>query len=224
LGEDVVKESSQKEPVTGKRNSKPVLPILTDLIFITTAAYLLLSYARTFLTQELTPLLVVRETFFAAYLLMAFILLAVRNRATAFTGNKADYAYTILGFTSPLFFQISPYAGPFVLAASLEFIGLVFVVSAFTSLNRSFGLAPENRGIKTGGVYRIVRHPMYLGYILAEAGYLIENSSTLNVFIFLVSALFLLLRLRAEERLLQQDQAYRSYARKTRWRLLPLVY
>lgn len=216
-------ESSRGRAVSRGR-PKPVLALLTDLIFVSIAAYLLLDYARTLLIHVETTLLVIRETFFIAYLLMALTFLGIRKEATAFTGRNRNYLYTILGFSSPLLFQLTLRGGPLVVGASLEFIGLALVVTAFLSLNRSFGLAPENRGIKTGGVYRFVRHPMYLGYVLAEAGYAFENASIFNLFILMVSVLFLLLRLRAEEQLLQQDRAYRSYARKTKWKLLPLVF
>jgi protein-S-isoprenylcysteine O-methyltransferase Ste14 len=210
--------------VVGGRRPTSVLALLTDLIFVTIAAYLLLNYASMFLIHEENTLFVTREIFFTAYLLMALAFLVIRRGATAFTAKKVDYAYTILSFSSPLLFQISPRGGPLVVGASAEVIGLALVVAAFLSLNRSFGLAPENRGIKTTGAYRFVRHPMYLGYIVAEAGYVFDNVSAFNLFILMISVLFLLLRLRAEEQLLQQDQAYRNYATKTKWKLLPLVF
>ena len=175
------------------------------------------------LVFAITPVFLLREIFLIAYLMTALVFLGLRNSAKAFSGKKADYAYTILGFSSPLLFQATP-NGPIAIGASFEFVGLSFVVGAFLSLNRSFGLAPENRGIKTGGVYRFVRHPMYLGYILAEIGYVCDNLSYLNIFILAISILFLLLRLRAEEQLLQRDQTYREYAKKTRWKLLPRLY
>jgi protein-S-isoprenylcysteine O-methyltransferase Ste14 len=62
---------------------------------------------------------------------------------------------------------------------------------------------------------------MYLGYILAEVGYVVDNFSNFNIFVLSVSVVFLLLRLRAEEQLLRRDPAYRDYSRKTRWKLLP---
>jgi protein-S-isoprenylcysteine O-methyltransferase Ste14 len=155
---------------------------------------------------------------------MTLAFLAVRKNARAFTTRKRDYLYTILGFSAPILFQPSPYSGPAVLGASLEVCGLVFVAGAFLYLNRSFGLSPQNRGIKTGGVYRIVRHPMYLGYILAEVGYVLDNFSDFNLFVLTVSVLFLLLRLGAEERLLSRDRNYRKYCRITRWKVVPLLY
>jgi protein-S-isoprenylcysteine O-methyltransferase Ste14 len=217
-------ESSRARVGAGRGKPKSVLAFLTDLIFVSVAAYLLLNYASMLLIHMETMLLLIRETFFTVYLLMALTFLGIRKGAKAFTAKKVDYAYAILGFSSPLLFQITRQSGPLVIGASAEFIGLALVVTAFLSLNRSFGLAPENRGIKTGGVYKFVRHPMYLGYILAEAGYVFDNASTFNLFILMISVLFLLLRLRAEEQLLQQDGAYRSYARKTKWKLLPLIF
>jgi protein-S-isoprenylcysteine O-methyltransferase Ste14 len=190
----------------------PVLSLITDFIFVSIAAYLLISYASLLVKPENT-LVVTREIFIAAYLLMALAFIAIRKSARAFTAKRADYVYTILSLGAPLFFQPSPYGGPLVLGSILEVSGLAFVAGAFLSLNRSFGLAPQNRGIKTSGVYKFVRHPMYLGYILAETGYVVDNVSAFNVSVLAASVLFLLLRLRAEEESLAQDQAYREYSR-----------
>ena len=203
---------------------RPLLPLITDLVFVLIAAYLLLNYLRFMLLYRETPMLVIRQVFFTVYLLSALLLLAVRCRATAFTPKAIDYVYTILGVGSPLLFQPAPSGGPLVASAFLEFAGLVLVVGAFLSLNRSFGLAPENRGVKTAGAYKLVRHPMYLGYILAEVGFVFNNFSIFNLVVLAISALFLLLRLRAEEQLLQQDRAYRAYARRVRWKLIPFMF
>ena len=207
-----------------ERPNNSVLPFITDSIFVSITAYLLLDYVWALLFRPVSLLVVVREAFLTVYLLMALAFLALRKSARTFTTKKADYLYTILGFSSPLLFQPSPYGGPVFVGASLEVSGLALVATAFLSLNRSFGLAPQNRGIKTGGVYKFVRHPMYLGYILAEAGYILDNFSDFNLFVLAVSVLFLLLRLRAEEQLLGQDPAYRKYSRKTPWKLLPLLF
>ena len=207
-----------------REHPNPVLSLITDLVFVSIAAFLLLGYAWTMLFRPVSVLVVVREVFLTVYLLMALAFLAVRKRANAFTAKKMDYLYTVLGYSAPLLLQPSSYGGPAIVGASLEVAGLAFVLSAFLCLNRSFGLAPENRGVKTAGVYRLVRHPMYLGYILAEAGFVFDNLSEFNLFALTVSVLFLLLRLGAEERLLGRDQLYRSYSRKTRWKLIPFIF
>ena len=53
-----------------------------------------------------------------------------------------------------------PYGG------MLMFLGFGIAVSAKLSLCRSFGVVAGNRGVRTGGLYGLVRHPMYLGYFL----------------------------------------------------------
>ena len=218
------KERRGTRGVASRSKATHVLPLLTDLIFVSITILLVLNYVRVMLLYAETSLVIIREAFFVVFLLAALILLVIRRRARVFSGKKVDYLYTVVGFSSALLFQLTLNNGPFIVGASFEVVGLVLVVGAFLSLNRSFGLAPENRGVKTGGMYRFVRHPMYLGYILAEVGYVLDNFSPFNLLIWMISVLFLLLRLRAEERLLMQDRAYRSYANKTRWRLIPPIF
>jgi protein-S-isoprenylcysteine O-methyltransferase Ste14 len=109
-------------------------------------------------------------------------------------------------------------------AEAIAFAGAVVVLGALSSLNRSFGVAPENRGIKTRGLYRVVRHPMYLGYVLIYSGFVLGNVSWFNAFVLSATTLFLLMRLQAEERLLREDARYRTYAEETRWKLVPYVF
>jgi protein-S-isoprenylcysteine O-methyltransferase Ste14 len=201
-----------------------VLPHFTDAIFALLAVYLVLNYLRSLLMSPGTLFSFVSRTLFVTYLLIALVLLAGRKKATAYSSRLRDYAYTLLGLGSPLLYQPALHSYTEAAGETLAFVGIVLVLGAFLSLNRSFGLAPENRGVRTTGVYRIVRHPMYLGYILGEAGFVYDNLSIPNLLILAVSVLFLLLRLRAEERFLQQDPNYRAYTRKTRWRLIPFVF
>ena len=221
---DVTRINRSRKARVNEVRPKPLLPLITDLIFVLIAAYLLLNYLRSLLLYSELPLLVIQQAFFITYLLIALILLAARDRALSFTPKPVDYVYTLLGLGSPLLFQSTPGGGQLFVGPLFEFAGLVLVVVAFLSLNRSFGLAPENRGVKTAGAYRFVRHPMYLGYILAETGFVFVNPSLYNFFILAISVLFLLLRLRAEEQLLQQDRAYRTYSRRTRWKLVPYIF
>ena len=52
---------------------------------------------------------------------------------------------------------------PDALVGFLRRIGLLVVVAGKISIGRSFGLIPANRGIVSSGLYRLVRHPIYLG-------------------------------------------------------------
>ncbi len=105
-----------------------------------------------------------------------------------------------------------------VLAANL--LGIVSLLS----LNRSFGILIARRKIKTGGVYRLVRHPMYDSDMLLRIGFLTGYFSPLNLLLVMVSLSLYIIRARLEENFLLQNDEYRAYAEQVKWRFIPGVY
>ncbi len=84
--------------------------------------------------------------------------------------------------------------------------------------------AHEMSRLETGGTYRIVRHPIYLGTIALLAG---TPEMTADRLLFTVLSLtYLVAGVWLEERSLREEfgEAYDDYARTVRWRLLPGVY
>src|SRR5262245_24157655 len=59
--------------------------------------------------------------------------------------------------------------------------GMLIVIAGKISLGRSFALIPANRGIVSSGLYRVVRHPIYLGYLITHVAFLAANPSVWNV-------------------------------------------
>ncbi|MDH5291669.1 MAG: isoprenylcysteine carboxyl methyltransferase [Acidimicrobiia bacterium] len=106
----------------------------------------------------------------------------------------------------------------------VQVAGVLVQLGASLSLGRSFGLVPANRGVKTGGLYRWVRHPFYLAYLVNQLGYVASNPSAANGLVLLVGLGFQVVRIRYEERLLGRDPAYASYAGGVRWHLVPGVW
>lgn len=103
-------------------------------------------------------------------------------------------------------------------------VGLMVVVLGKLSIGRSFGLIPANRGIVSTGLYKLVRHPIYLGYLITHTAFAIANPAGWNLFVLAAADIALMLRAVREERTLMQDEAYRSYAVRVRWRILPGVF
>ena len=110
------------------------------------------------------------------------------------------------------------------LGVTLFALGALFQISAKIALNRSFGIAPANRGIKRSGPYRYVRHPMYAGYFINNVGLLMLMLSFANVAVYAIAWTAQVMRVLAEERLLSQDPAYRAYIEDVRWRVIPGVF
>jgi protein-S-isoprenylcysteine O-methyltransferase Ste14 len=87
--------------------------------------------------------------------------------------------------------------------------------------------SPGGRGehrLETGGVYGLVRHPLYFGWALFVFG---APHMTLTRFTFaVISTAYLAIAIPLEERSLVETfgKEYEAYRRKVRWRMLPGIY
>lgn len=127
-------------------------------------------------------------------------------------------------FDAPLLFATQPLFGSDGLWLILQVSGTVLAIASLLYLGRSFGLLAANRGVRTGGLYHLVRHPAYASYTIVQLGYLLENLSFWNLSLFMLVLVAQLTRIRQEERTLTQDPVYRSYCRHVRFRLVPGLY
>jgi protein-S-isoprenylcysteine O-methyltransferase Ste14 len=111
-----------------------------------------------------------------------------------------------------------------VATAIVSALGLGFVVLSKLTLGRSFGLVPANRGIVSSGPYRFVRHPIYLGYLMNDAGFLLAHLTVWNLVVLLTAIAAQIVRILYEETMLAHDASYAAYRQRVRWRVLPHVF
>src|SRR5262249_37391168 len=113
---------------------------------------------------------------------LGVFLILTRRSATTVSTRPFDWALSLISVNAP--FLVTPAAAstiiPSQIATALMLTGMIIQISAKAALWRSFGLVPANRGIKTGGPYRFVRHPMYAGYTLTHIGFLLGFPSLQN--------------------------------------------
>jgi len=167
---------------------------------------------------------------FAPLLLIAeasvLVFVLIRRPTSAISVKLGDWLLAITATTAPLLIQPGVDLWPQIaaLGVGLVLLGNCFQIWAKLFLRRSFGIAPANRGIKSDGPYRFVRHPMYAGYLAVHIGVMVLMPSLLNLTIYIIGWWAQVLRLLAEEELLAKDPAYRAFMEKVRWRLIPGVF
>lgn len=110
------------------------------------------------------------------------------------------------------------------ITATVSAVGLLITIAGKLALGRSFGLMPANRGIVSTGLYRVVRHPIYAGYLLTHVAFLAAHPSLWNICLILASDAALLARAVCEEKTLAADAKYLGYLERVRWRVLPGVF
>ena len=113
---------------------------------------------------------------------------------------------------------------PDVLTAIVSALAILLIVSGKVTLGRSFGLVPANRGVVVAGPYAAVRHPIYAGYLVAHAAFLIAHPSMWNIVVLALADGALIVRALMEERVLANDARYRAYCSRVSWHLLPGVF
>ena len=99
-------------------------------------------------------------------------------------------------------------------------IAALLSLASLLTLGRSFGIRPALRGLVTRGPYRLVRHPIYLAYMLGDVGYNLQEWNFGTVLLVLAGWTSLFYRIHAEERVLSRDPGWRAYAASVP-RLLP---
>ena len=171
-------------------------------------------------TRHLTGLLLLVSE------LLVVVLTVVRRPALSVDRSRRGRLLTAISMAGPPL--VAPIAGvglvPDAWTAAASTAGLLVIIGGKLSLGRSFGLVPANRGVVSTGLYRLVRHPIYAGYLVTHAAFVIANPRLWNVALLVTTDFALLLRAIQEERTLQADPAYGKYCERVRWRIVPGVF
>jgi protein-S-isoprenylcysteine O-methyltransferase Ste14 len=201
-------------PAPSPRTSENMSRVLVGALFLTQAWRLLGDFLETNRATDL--LLLVGEA-------LVVVLTCLRRPASVIDRRPVVRVVTAMSMTLPLLSQparVAPLLSETV-AAMLLGLGLLIVVGGKMSLGYSFGLLPANRGVMERGLYRVVRHPIYLGYLLTHIPFLAAHPSGWNAAVLLIGDAALIVRALYEEETLGLDPQYVRYCQTVKWRLLP---
>jgi protein-S-isoprenylcysteine O-methyltransferase Ste14 len=101
---------------------------------------------------------------------------------------------------------------------SIGAMGVLLWISAMWTLGSSLAVLPGTDQLVTKGVYRVFRHPVYIGIVLTLTGLFVACGSTLCLIYVMVVVIPLnIFRATAEEKVLleQLGPAYQQYKEST---------
>jgi protein-S-isoprenylcysteine O-methyltransferase Ste14 len=181
----------------------------------------------------LDPLIFLWVLFFAYW-----IASARGTKPTAYRVNPVWRWVTVIGiflivrfwnFDSPLFNRSLVEQTPTTEAVGVVICaaGFAFAIWARRTLATNWSAEPtikEGHELITAGPYRLVRHPIYTGILVALLGTELVGGRVKNLFLVLFAVVILYVKLRIEESLMMRQfpQAYADYKARTKT-LIPYV-
>jgi protein-S-isoprenylcysteine O-methyltransferase Ste14 len=168
----------------------------------------------------LLGMILVRPALIILFNLMCAVFIAFRSRLRYKPSSVREVLIPFAASTVFLLIPIShylprrlvtpiPYPPAWMLSVitagtALGIAGSLVAVLGIIYLRRNFSVFVEVRSVVTGGLYRFIRHPMYLGEIIAAAGIVIILASAFTVTLLVFLVVFQTLRARMEERRLAE--------------------
>jgi protein-S-isoprenylcysteine O-methyltransferase Ste14 len=122
---------------------------------------------------------------------------------------------------------VPPGASVLALGTALTALGIAIAIWARIFLGRNWSATPtikEQHELIQTGPYRLVRHPIYTGLLLAILGTCLAKGQARDLVFLIAITIVLAFKLRAEEALMlrQFPEAYPEYRRRTK-ALIPFV-
>jgi protein-S-isoprenylcysteine O-methyltransferase Ste14 len=188
------------------------------------------------------PLLLFISTCLAFLFLISELILALTKNSVKKTSfRKRDKGslvilWIIIGFTLTAGYNLARYHDwqpvNFIVATA----GIILVMAGFSirwiailQLRKAFTVdvaVSVNQILKTDGLYRLVRHPSYLGLLLIMTGEALTMNTLISfIIVFVPICLAILYRIYIEEKLLEEffGDTYHIYKLNT-WRIIPFIY
>jgi protein-S-isoprenylcysteine O-methyltransferase Ste14 len=112
--------------------------------------------------------------------------------------------------------------GDVLVAAGLGIAMLVIIENSYAAATVT---VEAGQTVASGGLYKLVRHPMYVGDVIMMLGVPLALGSYWGLLFVIPGVAVLVFRILDEEKLLTHElPGYREYAQRVRYRLVPTVW
>jgi protein-S-isoprenylcysteine O-methyltransferase Ste14 len=117
----------------------------------------------------------------------------------------------------------------FVLGAIMAILGLIIRINSILTLKQQFTYTVtriENHELIETGLYKVIRHPGYLGQLIIFLGISASLSNWISILSMILSVLMgYIYRIKIEEKFMieQMGDRYVDYQKRTK-RLIPMIY
>ena len=157
---------------------------------------------------------------------LVIVFTVARRPAQIVDRSPVSVVATTISAVGPLIVQTAPGAGllPDLATTLISACGLSITIAGKLALGRSFGIVPANRGIVIAGVYNVVRHPIYTGYLITHLAFALAHPIAWNAIALTIADVALVLRALREERVLRSDRVYEDYCQRVAWHVVPGVF
>jgi protein-S-isoprenylcysteine O-methyltransferase Ste14 len=206
---------------SGRLDAERLADLIARAVIVVLFSFMAIRFGADFLsTGRVTGLLLlVSEA-------LVVVLTVIRRSAATVDRSARARLLTALSMLGPPLLQPAHVTAllPQTMTVAVSAVGLAIVIAGKVTLGRSFGLMPANRGVVSSGLYRLVRHPIYLGYLITHVAFLLATPSAWNIAALFAADAALLARAVCEEQTLSRDERYRTYQQAVRWRVCPGVF
>jgi len=203
-----------------------LVPVFTFLIL--THALGVYSYLIEHSVSDVTSTLhLVHQGFLICFYFLVVALFFIRSQATSTSRSLPARALAYAGTFTPflLIFTQNPQTAPTPTLCSLFLMtcGMLFAIYSLKTLGRSFGIMPQARALVRSGPYRLIRHPLYVGEIVAFGGAILTGFTITKLGVFLLLASIQSYRAIQEERVLEETIPEYSAYKAATTRFIPGV-
>ncbi len=140
--------------------------------------------------------------FYGLWILLYIGRSSARATTDSFIAKAIAVAASFMPFAIPFLSRPVENSGMMLLADIVTIAGMTITLFALNALGRSISIIPQARSFVQTGPYRIVRHPLYLGELIAVLGLVLARSSVSAAGLFIVITALQVYRACQEEKLL----------------------